>query len=154
MAYNFASARFCCQCGGEFFFKVKITAESSSHELIAGNAPKGQEPIEEMFVVKTVTYSKHIPWNGKKRGPFNRSVASLRVTYNCEGLRAFTEFVCFEHGGHASAMAAQWWAEGCRNGEPPTTIDAALASADSLQRPAKIRVWINRANPQIQYREF
>lgn len=154
MTYNFASARFCSECGAEFFFKVKLTAESSSHELIAGADAKNQEPIEEYFDVETVTYSKHIPWNGKKRGPFNRAVASLRVTYNCAGLRSFTEYVCLEHGGHAQAMARQWWIAGSRGLTIPATVDDAIDAADSLRQPARIRVWVNRANPQIQYREF
>jgi DNA repair protein RadD len=156
ITYNHASARFCCECGAEFHFQVKIQKTASNAELIAGKAvPENEEPLEEWFDVETVSYSKHVPWNGKKRGPFNRAVPSLRVTYNCAGtVRAFTEFVCLEHGGHAKAMAWQWWNTASDTVTIPETVDDALAAADSLKQPARIRVWVNRRNPQIQHREY
>ena len=156
MSYNHASARFCVECGAEFVFRVNLHNTASNEELIAGGVdPANLEPVEEWFDVETVTYSKHIPWNGRKRGPFNRVLPSLRVTYNCAGLRAFTEYVCLEHSGHAQAAARLWWnesTEGCS--EMPETIDAALKSAGMLRQPARLRVWVNRKNPQVMFREF
>lgn len=156
MTYNHASARFCCECRAEFIFQVKIQKTASGAELIAGKAvPENEEPQEEWFEVETVTYSKHVPWNGKKRGPFNRAVPSFRVTYNCTGtVRAFTKFVCLEHGGHAQTEARQWWTVASRGLTIPQSVDDALASADTLKQPARIRVWVNRRNPQIQFEEY
>lgn len=154
MTYNHASARHCCECGAEFHFRLNLKSTAADDELIAGADESNQEPLEEWFDVETVTYSKHVPWNGKKRGPFNRSVASLRVTYNCQGLRAFTEHVCVEHGGHAQAMARQWWIETSIGLTVPQTVDEALEQADTLKQPARIRVWVNRKHPQVMHREF
>ena len=154
MTYNHASARHCCECGAEFHFRINLKATAAEDELIAGAENLNQEPLEEWFHVETVTYSKHTPWNGKRRGPFNRVTPSLRVTYNCIGLRAFTEYVCLEHGGHAQASARQWWTETSRGLTIPQSVDEALTELDSLKEPEKIRVWINRQNPQVMHREF
>lgn len=155
MTFNNASARHCVECGAEFHFKIKLKGTAADDELIAGNIESdNQEPVEEWFPVETVTYSKHVPWNGKRRGPFNRPTPSLRVTYNCPGLRAFTEYVCLEHGGHAQASARQWWTEASVGLTIPQDVDDALASIDSLKDPESIRVWINRKNPQVMFRKF
>lgn len=155
MTYNHASARHCCECGAEFHFQIKLKGTASEDELIAGGEdPNNQEPLEEWFTVDTVTYSKHVPWNGRKRGPFNRVTPSLRVTYNCPGLRAFTEYVCIEHGGHAQATARQWWTEASRGLTVPADVDDALAAIDTLRDPQRIRVWVNRKSPQVMHREF
>lgn len=154
MCYNFASARFCSECGAEFIFKVKVTTKSSNKELIAG-ALENQEPIEEYFEVDTVSYSKHTPWNGKKRGPFNNVLSSLRVTYNCPGLRAFTEYVNFDHEGHPGVEARRWWSRATKDiSFIPKSVDQACANVDSLKKPKRVRVWINRPNPKVQYIEF
>jgi len=158
MTYNHASARFCDECGAEFFFAPKIKNTAAEDELIAGT-PEPIAPLEEWFDVQTVTYSKHVPWNARKR-IHGRAVASLRATYNCVGLRAFTEYVCLEHEGHAGAMAKQWWKASVKTEYAnadlviPDSIDKALELGDTLMQPARIRVWVNRKNPQILYREF
>lgn len=156
ITYNHASARFCCECQAEFVFQVKIQKTASAAELIAGNAvAENEEPQEEWFEVETVSYSKHVPWNGKKRGPFNRSVPSLRVTYNCAGtVRAFTKFICLEHGGHAQAEAEKWWREASHGQTIPANVDEAIEMMDLLKQPARIRVWVNRRNPQIQFIDY
>lgn len=153
MVYNFTSARVCSECGHEFIFKVKITSQSSSQELIAPNDEKPTEPQEIYFEVNSITYSKHTPWNSRRKAAGGFSQSSLRVTYNCKGLRSFSEYICLEHSGHALATARQWWSDSTC--EPmPTTVAGALAVAETLRKPARIRVWINRPNPQIQFREF
>ena len=155
MTYNHASARHCCECGAEFHFRINLKSTAADDELIAGEDTTNQEPVEEWFDLETVTYSKHIPWNGKKRGPFNRPTPSLRVTYSCKnGLRAFSEYVCLEHGGHAQASARQWWVESSSGLTVPQSVDEALGQADRLNQPARIRVWVNRKNPQVMHREF
>jgi DNA repair protein RadD len=154
LTYNHASARVCCECGAEFHFRINLKATAAEDELIAGADTSNQEPLEEWFPVETVSYSKHVPWNGRKRGPSNRPTPSLRVTYNCPGLRAFTEYVCLEHGGHAQASARQWWTEASSGLTIPQSVDEALCELDKLREPERIRVWINRKNPQVMHREF
>jgi len=125
-------------------------------QLIAGKAENfNAEPVEEWFEVETVSYSKFQPWNRKQ-------LPSLRATYSCVGeLRKFTEYVNLEHEGHARIAAHKWWRESFVL-EPgyedsfkfPATVDDALKQAAFLRQPARLRVWINRKNPQITYREF
>lgn len=150
MSYNYASARLCCECGAEFVFTPKLKTTASDRELIKGIEEAPQEIIEEWLTVETVTYSKHLPWNAKRQK--GRLIPSLRVTYHC-GIRAFTEWVCLEHTGVARAEAERWWLEG-GGGVAPATVDDAISAADSLKQPSKIRVWLNRKNPKIMYREF
>jgi hypothetical protein len=154
MTYNHASARHCCECGAEYHFRLNLKSTAAEDELIAGNIAASQEILEEWFDVETVTYSKHVPWNGKKNPVAGRVLPSFRVTYNCRGIRAFTEYVNIEHPGHAGAMARRWWSEASGGKDAPLTVDAALAARFELQDPARIRVWVNRKNPQVQYREF
>jgi DNA repair protein RadD len=155
MTYNHTSARYCCECGSEFHFRLNLKPTAGTEELIAAAVSTNEEPVEEWFEVETVSYSKHIPWNGKRRNAFNRPLPSMRATYNCkDNLRAFSEYVCFEHGGHAQAEARQWWTETAKGLTVPQTVDEALKLADTLRDPARIRVWINRKNPRITFREF
>jgi DNA repair protein RadD len=156
MTFNHVSARHCCECGAEFPFKVKLEREASEDELIAGNpvdeAPK--EPVTEWFHVKGVTYSKHVPFMGKRSAIFKSAKPNMRVSYDC-GIRSFTEHVCFEHEGAAKASARQFWLEAGGPGlSIPQTVDEALARTASLMEPQRVRVWINRQHPQIMFREF
>ncbi len=153
MTFNTVSARFCGECGAEFPVKVRFGKEASTAELIAET--ERIEPVCEWFdVLPPITYSKHVPWNGKRSNIFGRVPASLRVTYNC-GIRSFTEHVCFEHDGPAKAAARKWWIESNGPGVSiPQTIDAALEMTHALKEPRRIRVWVNRQHPQIMFREF
>lgn len=155
MTFNHVSARFCCECGAAFPFKVHIQREASGEELIAGLPEAPVEPVTEWFEVSgVVTYSKHLPFTGRRSAIFNKSKPNLRVTYDC-GIRSFTEHICFEHEGPPKLSARQWWIE-C--GGPglaiPQTIDEALALTGSLQKPRRLRVWINKQHPQIMFRDF
>jgi len=57
-------------------------------------------------------------------------------------------------------MAKQWWKASVKTEYAnadlviPDSIDKALELGDTLMQPARIRVWVNRKNPQILYREF
>lgn len=149
--YNHASARVCSECGEKFTFQIKLKGQSSTDELIAG--ADAVEPISEWFDVETVTYSKFKPWNGKIAGRFNRVPASLHVSYNC-GLRSFSERVNLEHDFQRLAAARHWWTLTSPGLTIPPDVDSALKLCDDLRQPAKIRVWINRKNPQVLHREF
>lgn len=63
---------------------------------------------------------------------------SLRIEYEC-GLRRISEFLCFDHGGFASAKARQKWRQlGGKN--PPRSVAEALASVSELPSPDTLKV--------------
>jgi DNA repair protein RadD len=135
-AYNHASARFCCNCGEEFEFKIKIFAKASGDELIRGDFPQ----IED-FDVQYTTYAPH----KSKRNP--NSPPMMKVTY-FTGLRSFSEYVCFEHKGYAMHKAHDWWKRRHKS-EPPKTVAEALALQTQLRNPIKVKVWVNRHLPEV-----
>jgi len=154
MTFNHVSARACADCGHEFPFKVKLESHAGEEELIAGLQQEPEAPLCEWFTVQTVTYSKFIPWNSRRSANFGSVPASLRVSYEC-GLRGFTEHVNFEHEGAAKAAARQWWIESNPPGLTiPQTVDQALARTGELARPNRIKVWVNRKNPRVMFRDF
>lgn len=155
LSFNHVSARVCVDCGAAFEFKVKLERAAGEDALIAG-FQQPEEPVCEWFNVESVTYSKHISWNGKRSNVFGRVPPSLRVSYAC-GIRSFTEHVRFEHDGHGKATARKWWLEVANlpdTATAPETVDAALAQTHILQTPARVRVWVNRKYPEILHREF
>ena len=157
LTYNNASARICSECGSEFQFSIKMEQAASRAELIAASiAERNQPPITEWFDVLTIQASKHTPWNGRVKGPFNTVRSSLRMTYNCAGTRSFQEYICLEHedGNHAKTAALQWWAKTCPSVKCPQTVTEALRRVDAFRQPNRIKVWVNRENPKITYREF
>jgi DNA repair protein RadD len=109
----------------------------------------------ERFRVERVAYVLH-----HKPG----KPPSLRVDYHC-GLRRFSEWTCFEHGGYARARAERWWARRCPPGErgegpaPPglpadTAAALALARAGALLAPATILVNLSGKYPEITRHEL
>ena len=142
-AYNHASSRVCCSCGGEFKFEVKITQEASKMELLAKKKKDTPEPITELFSVERVVYSVH-----KKLGVPD----SLKVTYSC-GLRQFTEYVPIWHPANIRHKAIGWWRKRTDIRVPLSAKDAADI-ADKLKIPVKIRVWVNKTYPEIINYEF
>ena len=131
--YNHASARICFFCGAEFTFRTKIFEYASTDDLI-----RGDRPVVEYFEVTNVLYQKH-----EKTG----KPPSMKVSYLC-GLQMFSEWVCFEHGGYAKKNAHDWWRQRSNLAIPETT-DEALSEASGLRKPDKIRVWVNKAYPEI-----
>lgn len=130
---NHISARFCLNCGAEFVFQEKITANASTAALIVRD-----EPQVELFKVDRVTYSPHIKFG---------SPPSLKVSYFC-GMRRFTEWVCLEHRTGIEHKAQAWWRKRS-DVPPPSTIEEALTYASQLKVPNQIRVWVNRKYPEI-----
>lgn len=136
---NHISARICANpdCGAEFTFEEKITAQASTIALIVRD-----EPIVEVFNVDRVTAERHT-----KAG----AIPSLKVSYFC-GVRRFTEYICLEHVGSPIQRKAQhWWTERhpIKDNPTPLTIDDALLQAPSLNTPQQIRVWVNQKYPKI-----
>lgn len=137
--YNHASARHCMCCGAEFpAYGPKVLATAATDELI-----KMDVPVVEVFAIEHVVFSKHL-----KAG----KPPSMKVSYYSK-LRAFQEFVCFEHpDGYSKRNAASWWRQhtpGPEQPATPATVDAALELVQHLRAPTHLRVWINKQYPQI-----
>lgn len=142
-AYNHTKVRFCCQCGEEFSFQVKIVSKPGTEELIRAAVTEPLPQIERFGVINT-TYVKH---EGKGGRP-----PTLKVTYFTTGL-AFKEYICLEHNGMAGKMARDWWRRRHKE-EPPKTIDTALEYVSQLKEPRFIRVHVNKLHPEILSCEF
>lgn len=149
--YNHASARFCGGhpyptaegCGAAFTFTTKLKKIASTHELI-----KSDLPIVEEFFVDSVTYAVH---NKPGKPP------SMRVSYYCN-LRKFVEFIHFELPGWGERKAREWWASRAFGDfhmftgtipSPVTTATAIEWAPKALNVPTRIKVWTNKAYPEI-----
>lgn len=64
---------------------------------------------------------------------------SMRVSYSC-GFDNFSEWVCFEHGGGAAAMAARWWRLHGGMFPVPETARDGIRRQRELRMPATITV--------------
>ncbi len=142
-AYNHTRVTFCCQCGNEFSFQIKIVSKAGTDELLR-NAAIESTPIIETFNVQFATYAKH---DGKVGKP-----PTLKTTYYTNGL-AFKEYICLEHSGMAGKIARDWWRKRHRT-EPPPTIDQALNFISELRCPRFLRVHVNKQHPEILSTEF
>jgi DNA repair protein RadD len=131
--YNHASVKHCIGCGAEFTSVVKFKAEASSEDLV-----KSDMPITALFKVDHITYSEH-----EKLG----RPPMMKLTYYC-GIRAFSEYVCFEHEGFAGRKARQWWKLRTAT-EFPESTEQALERADTLAPATHLRVWVNKQYPEI-----
>jgi DNA repair protein RadD len=138
--YSHASARFCenPECGAEFPKNIRITAQASLQEIIAGVTPEINS-----FDVDMVVYTIH-----HKAGKPD----SMRVNYHC-GLRRFSEYICLDHGGYATRVAKQWWEMRSPWGVPPD-VKSGMAAVDYLKTPKKIKVVEGKRYPEICGYEF
>jgi DNA repair protein RadD len=135
--WNHASVRFCTCCGQAFPPKVKFKERSSDLELMSS-----AEPVVEVFDVTEVTYQVHVSRFDRSKPP------SLKVTYFC-GIRAFSQWVCFEHTGLALHKAHDWWRERVGDEDIPATVEAARKRIDEARVPTQLRVWVNTKYPEI-----
>jgi DNA repair protein RadD len=133
-----ASLTSCPECGAEFPRSVKISHTASANALVADG-----RPVVKVFKVDRVTYTLH-----RKAG----RPPSIRVTHY-SGIKRFTTYVCFEHGGGAGAMARRWWAARSKYPAPPTT-DEAMGYLHKLPTPTHVRVWLNKKYPEIKAYSF
>ncbi len=139
-AYNYAGAKFCCDCGQEFIFKTKLVSEPGTAELIK----RIEQPILETFPVDYVIYARQENKMGKP--PY------IRATY-FSGLRAFKQNVFPQHGGLSRKMFRDWWRQRSKE-EPPLTTDDALKFVATLRKPKTIRVHLNIKYPEIISAEY
>lgn len=140
--YCHASLRLCPNCGFEFPRMVKFGTLAGTSALIKDGAE--DLPIVETFKVDRVVYLEH-----RKTG----KPPSMRVSYYC-GLRKFDEWVCLEHTGYSKVRARNWWRERASGASAPDTILEAFTRLEELQTPCKIKVWINKKNPEILGYEY
>jgi DNA repair protein RadD len=139
--YNHLSARYCGGepyvtvegCGEEFLFQTKLRQSASTEEVM-----KDDTPVVNVYPVDHVTYTEH-----HKAG----KPPSVKVSYFC-GLTKFTEYVHFELEGFALRKARPWWRERTQAPFPETTAQA-LMVVPTLSVPTHIKVWTNKAFPEI-----
>lgn len=138
-AYNYAGARFCCDCGTEFLFQTKLVTTSGTEELVKGY----EQPVIETFEVGRALYLK-----AQKTGkpPYIKAIYFT-------GTQSFTEFVFPQHGGYVTKLFHDWWKKR-HTIEPPQSTDEALQYIAQLRVPKKIRVHLNTKYPQIISVEF
>lgn len=141
-AYNHTKVRFCCNCGNEFSFQMKLVSKAGTDELIR-NAAIEETPIVETLNVMGASYIKH---EGKLGKP-----PTLRATYFTP--TPYTEYVCLQHGGMAGKIGRDWWRRRHKE-EPPATVDEALLKISDLRCPRFIRVHVNKKHPEILSCEF
>lgn len=144
-AYNHTRVQFCCQCGNEFEFKIKIKAKAGTEELIRTN-DKIETPIIELFDVDRVSYHRHIKIDRKTKTPL--SAPMIKVQYMC-GLRMFNEWVLMQGTGLNLHKAHEWWRMRTKENIPVTT-DEALSRLSELRVPRKIEVHVNLKYPEIK----
>lgn len=132
--YNHTVARFCINCGAEFMFQPKITAQASHTELIK----RKDQPQVETFTVDKIVYDVHRKPDGYD---------SMKVIYHC-GMRRFKEWVPAWHESGVKYKGKAWWTE--RTDTPlPDSPAEAIELADELRVPTHIRVWINKKYPEV-----
>ncbi|HEX2243005.1 MAG TPA: DEAD/DEAH box helicase family protein [Gammaproteobacteria bacterium] len=154
--YNHAAARFCGGgssskegilrggCGMEFTFATKLFRTASEEAILRSDAPQ-----VEYYDVTKVLYHLHKKTNAEG---VLISPPSMKVSYFC-GLQMFNEWVCLEHPGFPGKRARDWWRQR-HNEEPPVTTFEALRRCSELKQPRRIRVWVNKKNPEVLGHEF
>lgn len=134
--YNHARATHCICCGIEFKFSPKIVRNADTAELIK----KPYEPMVEEHLVGNVLYNRH-----EKPGV----PPMIKVDYWC-GIKMFSEYICFEHGGFAANQARDWWKRRFPTYIiPPNKTDEALKFIAQAPPPVKLLVDVAKRYPEI-----
>ncbi len=141
--YNHASARVCASCGSDFPRELRIKQTAYSDEVMKLSPGGPVFPKVETFTVDRLTYAEH---NRIGKPP------AIVAQYYC-GLRMFKEYICLEHPGYASKKSREWWRQRSPHPPPETTL-AALGRLGELSVPARIRVQLDLAHPEIKGVEY
>lgn len=139
-AYNHTTARECDVCGEEFTFKQNIVGNASNEELLRSDLP-----VVEYFDILRVVYSPHLSRSSGK--------SSIKVSYFTADFRTFYEWVTVEGDGFAKKRGRDWFRQRAPV-EPPETNSEILVNAAYLRTPRRIRVWLNKKNPEVLGYEF
>ena len=137
------ATRVCPRCG--FDFPPPTPAQLAPTALIAPVMAREKLP-PKWWDVTSVEFSKHEPKDPTKR-------PTLRVDYKYHFQRVASEWVCIEHDGYARERAVAWWADHL-GGEFPSSIEDALARADSLERPVAIALEPDGKFERVVNRKF
>lgn len=118
----------CPDCGYIF----EIAPRTIVHEVVSSElSPIDMELYKpKRMNVRTMCLRKH-----EKPG----KPVSMRVDFMC-GMRTFSEWVCFEHGGFARGKAVKWWQR--HHGAPPIpmTVNEAIGRKTELWTPTAVMV--------------
>lgn len=129
-SYVHASVRLCPFCNYEFPIETKLKVEASTEVLV-----RGDTPVVEEFEITHVSYTVH-----RKAGKPDM----MKVAY-CGDMRAFYEYVCFEHDNFAGRKARQWWRKRTGREFPESTEDALkVINSRDIKVPTSIKVWTNK----------
>lgn len=142
--YNHARALICMACGCVFPVNEKIVKTAGTEELIKRSfGPKvdDQPPITGVFKVENVFYNRYQRPN---------SPAMMKVTYVCQGLASYSDYVGFQHPGKGGEKARAWWLDHMGNPISPPNADEALKFIGHLRKPIAIEVVTNRKYPEIK----
>ena len=128
------SVKFCECCGFEFKFKVGITTNAGSQDIVKEGGTK-------WYDVTNVSYALH----QKSNAP-----TSIIVRYTC-GFKLFKEWICIEHKGYAGHKARGWvkWRYPNAPDLALTTAEELLSVADELNQPIAIKVDDSKKYPVI-----
>ena len=127
----------CPDCGYEWPEAEKLMLNASTNSVLSEVKPN------RTYNVRNIYYHKHLK-TGKN--------PSLKVTYVCDGLTTFNEWVHFE-SIHKRSQAERWWK--FRSGTtPPYDTDEALERINELVMPEQIEVDVNGKWPQIKKYHF
>lgn len=141
-----ASIGTCPYCSYYFPPPMNIVGQAAGIEVM-----RLDDPVVESIPVLHVVYDVH-----HKRGRPD----SMVVTYHCQGEdggnipRRFKEYICLEHDGGAGNKARNWWRERCPDVEPPATVQRAIDLSRRLRIPKRVRVWVNKSQPEIMSYEY
>jgi DNA repair protein RadD len=106
--------------------KVEHSDTATDAEILSSDGTK-TEPITD------ITVERH-----KKEGKRD----SVKVTYYTDsfGMRAFRDWLCFDHGGYALEMAKRRWLKLGGKIPTPRSVDEALSRSKELEAPKEISV--------------
>jgi len=122
----------CPECGYEFPppRRTRHDATASSDGILSGQATDTEYDVRDTY------YSVHVKRDAEPDHP-----RSMRVEYQVGWQQYFSEWVCFEHTGYASAKAEAWWRKRSDDPVPGTAEQAVeLAEAGSLAPARSITV--------------
>jgi DNA repair protein RadD len=142
--FNHISARYCCNCGKEFSFEVKIQKQHSGLELIRTESTL---PIVKEYNIRYVTYSAHI---SHRSGGI-----SLKAVYVCDQNFAITEWIALEHP-KMRGLAGSWWRKRSPTELPATVADALQIHNEylPLTTPRRLTAWVNTDPVQLMNVHF
>lgn len=131
------SVKVCPDCGYEFPQAEKLMLTASTNSILSEIKPP------RTYNVRSIFYHKHI-----KVG----KAPSMKVTYVCDSLTTFNEWIHFE-SNTLRIQAIRWWQ--FRSGtKVPKTTEEALLRTQELSIPLQIEVDVNGKWPKIKKYHF